>query len=641
MCYCKTSGSELGDGIAAAESKVPELESSIEEAKATKAQLEQDLKDHQKTRADAKASLEEAAALRQKEAAEFAKVAEEAGANTQALTKAIAALEAGMAASFLQSQASQAFRRWVVNAPDSDSFDKEAVLAFVSEAQKAGTSYAPQSGEITGMLKQMLETMNKDFAENKAAEEKAIANYDALVAAKKKEIAASTKAIEEKSVRLGNIAVKIAEMGSDLEDTTEALADDKAFLADLEKNCGTKKAEWEKIEKLRSEELVAISETIKILNDDDALELFKKTLPSPSFIQLAETASVRRSRALAELARVRGSHRPEVDFLALALTGKKVSFDKVLGLIDDLVATLKNEQTDDDNKKENCETQFDLTEDKQKELSKKLSNVNTELEDGKENLAAAIADIEVLQKGLKQLDKSVAEATETRKEENAEHKDLMASDSAAKELLGMAKNRLQQFYNPKLATTTLPPKVSEEERISTNFGVDQPASLLQVDSSKAPPPQSFGPYKKKGEESNGVLALIDMLVADVSKEMTEAEVEEKNAQAEYETFMADAAKKRAQDSTSLTDKQGTKAEMEALIDSSKDTQASLKKELKATNEYMASLHGQCDWLLKNFDLRKSARAEEIDSLGNAKAVLSGADYSFLQKSRRVNLRTRK
>mmetsp|Transcript_24056 Transcript_24056/g.44171 ORF Transcript_24056/g.44171 Transcript_24056/m.44171 type:complete len:208 (+) Transcript_24056:1-624(+) len=207
----------------------------------------------------------------------------------------------------------------------------------------------------------------------------------------------------------------------------------------------------------------------------------------------------------------------------------------------------------------------------------------------------------------------------------------------------MAKNRLQQFYNPKLATTTLPPEVSEEERIATNFGVEEkkPTALLQVDSSKAPAPESFGPYKKKGEESNGVLAMIDMLIADLSKEMTEAQVEEKNSQAEYETFMADATKKRAQDSKALTDKQSAKAEMEDMIESAKDSKASLEKELKATNEYMGSLHGQCDWLLKNFDLRKSARAEEIDSLGNAKAVLSGADYSFLQKTRRVNLRTRK
>eukprot|EP00403_Amphidinium_massartii_P030841 CAMPEP_0178398790 /NCGR_PEP_ID=MMETSP0689_2-20121128/14951_1 /TAXON_ID=160604 /ORGANISM="Amphidinium massartii, Strain CS-259" /LENGTH=712 /DNA_ID=CAMNT_0020019557 /DNA_START=23 /DNA_END=2161 /DNA_ORIENTATION=+ len=644
MCYCKTSGTDLSDGIAASEAKVPELTSAIEESTATKAQLTQDLKDHKKTREDAKASLEEAAALREKEAAEFAKVAEESGANTKALGKAIEALEKGMGASFLQSRDSEGFRRLIVNAPESSSFDKEAVMAFISEASSVGSGYAPQSGEIVGMLKQMLETMDKDFADAKAAEEEAIANYEALVAAKKKEIAASTKAIEEKSVRLGKVSVKIAEMSNDLEDTSEALAEDKKFLADLEKNCDTKKSEWDKIEKLRSEEKIAIAETIKILNDDDALELFKKTLPSPSLVQVAETAASRRQRALSALQGARAHKRPEVDFLALALTGKKVSFDKVFVLIDELVETLKKEQVDDASAKEHCEKQFDLTEDKEKELTKQISDVEAAIEDTKESLAKVVEEIEALTKSLAALDKSVKEATETRKEEHTEYTDLMASDSAAKELLGLAKNRLNKFYNPKLHKTTPPPKMSDEEEIAVNFGVEaaptNPPSLLQVQSSAdakpPPPPESFGPYSKKGEESNGVMAMLDMLVADLDKEMTEAEAEEKNAQAEYEQFMADAADKRAQDSKTLTDKQAAKADMESELDSSKDSKKALSKKLQTTKEYMASLHGECDWLLKNFDLRKSARAEEMDSLANAKAVLSGADYSFAQLSQQVH-----
>merc|ERR1719198_2953535 len=96
-----------------------------------------------------------------------------------------------------------------------------------------------------------------------------------------------TAAIEEKSVRVGEVAVSVVNMKGDLKDSEKALIDDKKFLADLQKNCGTKEAEWEETKKLRSQEIIALADTVKILNDDDALELFKKTLPgSASLLQM-------------------------------------------------------------------------------------------------------------------------------------------------------------------------------------------------------------------------------------------------------------------------------------------------------------------------------------------------------------------
>merc|ERR1719194_248204 len=156
--------------------------------------------------------------------------------------------------------------------------------------------YAPASGEIVGILKQMGDTMEKDLAEVLAAEAEAKQNFEELVAAKEKEIASATKAIEEKTKRTGEVAVEIVNLKEDLDDTTESLGEDKKFLADLEKNCETKKKEWAERSKTRAEELLAIMDTIKILNDDDALELFKKTLPSPSLIQMSVSSSEVRKR---------------------------------------------------------------------------------------------------------------------------------------------------------------------------------------------------------------------------------------------------------------------------------------------------------------------------------------------------------
>jgi len=224
----------------------------------------------------------------------------------------------------------------------------------------------------------------------------------------------------------------------------------------------------------------------------------------------------------------------------------------------------------------------------------------------------------------------------------------MASDSAAKELLGFAKNRLNKFYNPRLYKA--PPKrtLSEEDRITLNMGgtlaptaapggiagtgVTVLSQVNQHDQdvvAPPPPPEAPGAYKKKSESSSGVIAMIDLLIKDLDKEMTEAETQEKDSQSDYEKMMGDSSSKRAEDSKMLTEKESTLAELESSLQTSKENKASTTKELGATLKYIQSLHAECDWLMQYFDVRKEARDSEIDSLGKAKAVLSGADFSLL------------
>merc|ERR1719267_177178 len=147
-----------------------------------------------------------------------------------------------------------------------------------------------------------------------------------------------------------------------------------------------------------------------------------------------------------------------------------------------------------------------------------------------------------------------------------------------------------------------------------------------------PPPETFGSYAKKGGESGGVINMMDMMVADLDKEIQEIEVDEKNAQEEYEQFMADSAKKRATDSKAIEDKESAKADLESRLLKDEESKTATMKEAMATHEFLADVHSDCDWLLNNFDARKQARAGELDALTKAKAVLSGADFSLIQKS---------
>merc|ERR1719453_1006150 len=126
--------------------------------------------------------------------------------------------------------------------------------------------------------------------------------------------------------------------------------------------------------------------------------------------------------------------------------------------------------------------------------------------------------------------------------------------------------------------------------------------------------------------------MMDSLVADLDKEMQESTVNEKNAQEEYEEFMSDSAEKRALDSKAITDKSSAKAEMEGELAKANTDKQSTVSELMATLEALSGVHGECDWLMENFDSRKAAREGEVESLKKAKSVLSGADFSLVQKT---------
>merc|ERR1719237_1843131 len=322
------------------------------------------------------------------------------------------------------------------------------------------------------------------------------------------------------------------------------------------------------------------------------------------------------------------------------------NFEKVVGMIDAMVAELKQEQQDDADKLEYCKSQFDLADDKKKALERSVEDL--EKAKAKETIATLSDEIAALTKGIVELDKSVAEATEQRKAENEEYKALMAADTAAKDLLTFAKNRLNKFYNPSLYVAPPKRELSAGDRLYENFGGElttaapggiantgvavlaEVAGHAQNLVAPPPPPATWGAYSKKSEESTGVIGMIDLLIKDLDKEMTEATTEEKDGQADYETMMKESAAKRVADSQSLANNQSAKADTEKALSDLSTEKKDTTGELLATLKYTESLHSECDWLMKYFDVRKTARTGEIDSLVKAKAVLSGADYSLLQ-----------
>merc|ERR1719194_76321 len=297
-------------------------------------------------------------------------------------------------------------------------------------------------------------------------------------------------------------------------------------------------------------------------------------------------------------------------------------------MMEEMIDALNKEQETDNSKKEHCEEQFDKSEDEKKTIERALGKIESALAENKEAIAALTADIEALADGIKESDKDVAEATEQRQEENEDYQATLAANSAAVELIGVAKNRMNKFYNPKLYKAAPKREITEDERnMLAAGGTLAPtvapggiagtgvAVFLQISKKEAPPPppETFGAYAKKSEESGGVIAMMDSLIADVEKEIHEMEFEEKDAQKDYERFMKDSAEKRAEDSQAMVDKGAVKADTEATLQKNEEALHAKTAEAMSNGQYIAQLHGECDWLVSNFETRKEMRTEEIEN----------------------------
>merc|ERR1719353_2583520 len=631
MCYCDGNTGEMAKSVEEAAQRITELKAKLESSIAQKAQLDQELIQHKQDREAANQDLAKATAIREKEHAEYLELTGESKENLDAMISAIAALEKGMGSGFLQSKTSLMDRlHKILNAEQSlDAYQRSTVTAFLAGSQNPYGDYHSQSGEIVGILKTMKDEMDKSLNGAVSDEETAAKGYEELAAAKKEEISAAGAAIESKTQRSGTLAVTITTTKGDIKDTTNEMTDTEAFLANLKVECAEKKKEWAVRCQIRAEEVAAISEAIKVLNDDDALDLFKKTLslnqgPAGSqlgFIQQHEAQHNRAQQALQQLSSSKVDQKNlQVQFLENALKAKNVDFSKVIQMVTEMQAVLKEEQASDDAQKSFCDKDISKTDKEQKDTEEEIASSAALIEECQEASAQTADEIALLQKEIKELDLAVAEATEQRKEEHGEYIQFMEENNAAVQLLEKAKNKLNKFYRPsQYVEETTPAPVALMEGLT----------FVQVHHKEAPPPppETWGAYKKKEGKSNGAFALLDRLSKDLQDGIADAEHDEKTSQKDYETLMEDSTTSRAQKAESITEKEAAKADLDLKIETASEKKTALEADLLNIKDYLSKLHAQCDFLVENFDVRKTARDTELESLANAKAVLSGADFS--------------
>merc|ERR1719377_327997 len=493
-CWCETNDKEKTKSISDAEARISDLT-------ANSARLSTEIKNLEKEVAENQAALDKATAIRQKQLAEFNAEEKDLLESISALKSAVTVLSkhnsllqmprshiVGVAAtvqnemqkhaSLLQGVLTHKEKRAVssfVQAPE-DYFDAEPTFK---------QSYAPQSGEIFGILKQMQETFESNLS---ASQKEEMANqkaYEELKAAKEEEIAAGQTQIDTKTQELATTDEKLAQAKQGIEDTRASLSADEQFLMNLKEKCQMTDQEWEERQKTRQLEIEAVSKALAVLSSDDAHDLFTKTF-NPALLQKVSSQQSRRQEAayklLSEVAKKLNSPR----LTALAVRVRLDAFTKVKKAIDDMVAQLLKDKEDEIKHRDFCigglnenEKETEKNERTKKDLIQKIEDLTMQIDElakAIEQLKAEIAEMQVQMK----------RAGEDREKENKEFQQTVADQRATQKLLAQALGVLKSFYDKKAK-----------------------AAMLQKGKASAspPPPPGFKKYKKNAA-AGGVMGLL-------------------------------------------------------------------------------------------------------------------------------------
>merc|ERR1719198_2743919 len=296
------------------------------------------------------------------------------------------------------------------------------------------------------------------------------------------------------------------------------------------------------------------------------------------------------------------------------------SFGNISGMVDDMIVLEEEEQEGDDHQKPWCNGEFEKEDREEKSEKGEISRLDAEILEETDAIAGLDEEIKALTEEIAGLDKAVAQATETRKEEHTEYQETVTCTKTAIELIGKGKNKLLKFYNPALYKAPPKEELAADDQIIANV-----AFFAQVTRHQQPEmPAGVGGYEKKTEKSGGVMALMDMITKDLDASLSDIEHDESTAQKDYVELMGESQASRAQDVKSINDKEAAKAEVGAKKTAAKEKEIGDFKDLDIIHKYVVELHGSCDFILENYDVRKEARKAEVESLKQAKAILAGA-----------------
>jgi len=476
--------------------------------------------------------------------------------------------------------------------------------------------YKARSFKIQDTLAKLLEQFDTDLTAAKKKDQDAVAEYGRLKGGKEQEKQACQTAMQKMEKENGARQLSREDAVGEKTALTTQISNDKGYITQVETSLAEKKTQWGVRQKLRADEIEAISKAISILHGDDARDLFKRSFKSQgySFLQFDTQAG---SAAKVLRATARRSRSARLAALASRVSEQIPSaFDEVLAAIDQMVTDLKAEEAADLQMKETCES--DRATDTRESIV--TAREMDELTENMDALAAKVkelaAEIDDKEAQVVAINKELADALAER---TAEHKEYLVNkqdDHDAAVLVNDAKNVIQQFY-------------TDNGLMLAQLAHKQPFESVAGEAPPPPPATWEAPYGGKTDEGAGILAIMEMIHSDILADEAAADAADLKAKGLYDTTKLNLETSRGELNTAIGDLTIAKSSAEGEIQTDKGTRETKRGELKVIMKRISDAKPNCDFFLINYELRVNNRHLEIDGLEKAKAILSGGTFNGL------------
>jgi len=625
--WCEDRSKNIGFEIKTAKAEIEDLSATIEKEASTASALSTKIEELSSSIATDEADLKAATKIRAEEAADFAAEEKETKDVIGTLERAIAILERemskGASASMLQvkntNNLAQALSA-MVSASVLSSADASRLTSFVQSSNEAKDSeedealgapaaavYEGHSDGIVGVLEGLLEKAEAQLAKAVKTEETSLHNFQMLKQSLTDEIEFAEKDMSAAKKGLAASQEGKATAEGDLSVTTADLKEDTTTLATLHQDCMTGAEDFEAETKSRGEELKALATAKKILTealgassqtygaalDEQAVSLFQISQQAgiSSGADLAKFEAVRFVRDLA-----RKENSPALAQLASRMASAirfgeaqgDDPFAKVKSLISDMITTLEADAKSDASQKAYCDKETSETTAKKEEKKALVEKLSTSIDSMTAKSAKLKEEVAELQKELAALASSQSEMDKIRAEEKALYDKNSAEMEAGIEAVKKALSVLKEYYSAE------------------------------------------GDHGKAEGASSGIIGMLEVVESDFTKGLTEMNVAESTAAADYEKVSQENEIATTMKGQDVKYKTKEAAGLDKSVSDTSSDREGVQAELDALMEYLGKLNKMCVAKAEPYAERKGRREAEIAGLKEALTILEGE--ALLQKT---------
>jgi len=473
-------------------------------------------------------------------------------------------------------------------------------------------AYEFQSGSVIDMLKRLRDDFSGKLGEAQKEEMNSKHAADMVVQDLTDSVENAKKDTSEKTIQKENTAEAKARDKKELNQAIASKAEDETTLKDTKSECFEKKASYESKQSLRGEEIEAIQKAVEILSNPESMSGIGK-----SFVQTATKASAfaqfmnanagatatdsegirLKVKAFVER-RAKKLHSKNLELLAERLAADP--FAKVKKMIESMITRLLGEANEDASHEGFCDKEMGQSKVTRAKLTEDIDSLTAAVDEGQAQILLLKQDGSKLTAEVADLDAAIMEATKLRNKEKAQNKATVEDAKQAIGAVQAATAVLKDFYKAaSTATALVQGKPKHEEGM-----------------------QTFGDkFTGQQEEAGGVMALLEVILADFSNVKADTVASEAAAANSFEEFMVEAKKNKATKKRAIEMDEADKIAAESKLQSDTNDMKSTQDQLLAANRYHATLTPQCVDKGQTFDERTGSRAEEISSLKEALRIL--------------------